>query len=82
MFIFTQTEIRKSSARRRYSTKYVVHRDYLGDHAQLFDTPVLELAGKTLNCQEEAAMHVTFEDGSFHALEEQKMVGVMRSVYY
>ncbi|XP_041026151.1 mitogen-activated protein kinase-binding protein 1 [Juglans microcarpa x Juglans regia] len=68
-----KTEIRKSSARRRYSTKYVVHRDYLGDRTQLFGTPVLELAGKTLNCQEEAAMHVRLEDASFHVLEQQKM---------
>lgn len=65
--------------RRRYSTKYVVHCDYLGD---CFGTPVRDLASKTLHCQEEATTHVTLKDPLFHALEEQKMVGVNRSFYY
>uniref|UniRef100_A0A2N9FAB1 Anaphase-promoting complex subunit 4 WD40 domain-containing protein n=1 Tax=Fagus sylvatica TaxID=28930 RepID=A0A2N9FAB1_FAGSY len=63
----------KSSVRRRYSARYVVHRDYLGDCKKLFGTPVQDLASKTLNCQKEAATRLTLEDPVFHILEEQKM---------
>jgi hypothetical protein len=80
--VFAQIERRESSVRRRYSTKYVVHRDYLGDCKKLFGTPARDLASKTLHCQEEATTHVTLKDPLFRVLEEQKMVGVKRSIYY
>jgi hypothetical protein len=78
---FTQIDRTKSSVRRRYSARYVVHRDYLGDCKKLFGTPVQDLASKTLNCQKEAATRLTLEDPVFHILEEQKMVGIERSIY-
>lgn len=78
---FTQIERKKSSVKRRYSARYVVRRDYVGDCKKLFGKPVRDLAGKTLNHQEEAATRVTQEDPVFHILEEQKMVGIERSVY-
>ncbi|KAM3689728.1 hypothetical protein ACB098_09G070500 [Castanea mollissima] len=66
-------ERKKSSVKRRYSARYVVQRDYVGDCKKLFGTPVRDSAGKTLNHQEEAATCVTQEDPVFHILEEQKM---------
>lgn len=78
---FTQIERKKSSVKRRYSARYVVRRDYVGDCKKLFGKPIRDLAGKTLNHQEEAATRVTQEDPVFHILEEQKMVGIERSVY-
>jgi hypothetical protein len=80
--VFAQIERRKSSVRRRYSTKYVVHHDYLGDSKKLFGTPVRDLASRTLHYQEEATTHATLKDPLFHVSEEQKMVGVKRSFYY
>ena len=78
---FTQIDRKKSSVKRRYSARYVVQRDYIGDCKKLFGTPFRDSAGKTLNNQEEAATCVTQEDPVFHILEEQKMVSIERSVY-
>nr|POE90882.1 mitogen-activated protein kinase-binding protein 1 [Quercus suber] len=66
-------ERKKSSVKRRYSARYVVKRDYIGDCKKLFGTPVRDLAGKTLNHREETATRVTQEDPVFHILEEEKM---------
>ncbi|XP_062095314.1 uncharacterized protein LOC133801171 isoform X2 [Humulus lupulus] len=44
---------RGNSIRRRHSSRYVVHQDYLAGCIRLFDSPLKSLGGKILNCSEE-----------------------------
>ncbi|KAL5742605.1 hypothetical protein ACOSP7_029337 [Xanthoceras sorbifolium] len=62
-----KVEKRKSTARRRFSSQYVVRRDYEGCK-RLFDTPVRKVGG------ERSTTHVTLENPAVQVIDSSKQV--------
>ncbi|XP_010654199.1 uncharacterized protein LOC100240770 isoform X2 [Vitis vinifera] len=69
-----KTEGRKSSGRRRFSARFVVRQDCIGDCSRLFETYIKDLGSETLNCGEESSLHSIFKNPSIPGLEEPQLI--------
>ncbi|KAJ4704500.1 mitogen-activated protein kinase-binding protein 1 isoform X1 [Melia azedarach] len=65
-------EKRKSTVRRRFSSQYVVRRDYSGDSKRLFDTPIKNYRHDTLHCGDKSASHVKSANVAFQVKDSFK----------
>ncbi|KAM7258973.1 hypothetical protein ACFE04_014714 [Oxalis oulophora] len=57
-------ERRRSSVRRRYSSMYVVRRDYIGGYSRIFETPFEELKSDN---------KLNFQEAAFNSAEESRV---------
>lgn len=73
--ICLQVEKRQSSTRRRYSSQYVVRRDYFVGCKKLFDTSMQNIGES--NQENASATNVTLDDPAFH---EKQVIGSINQV--
>ncbi|KAH9672782.1 transducin/WD40 repeat-like superfamily protein [Citrus sinensis] len=60
---------RASAVGRRFSSQYVVHRDYGRGSKRLFDTPVQNSGLSSLNCAEKSGSHVKSENHTWPMID-------------
>lgn len=68
-YLCLQVKNRASAVGRRFSSQYVVHRDYGRGSKRLFDTPVQNSGLSSLNCAEKSGSHVKSENHTWPVID-------------